>query len=266
MSLNPLELTDLECLKIWQGRNGFKKSGRNGFELQYRPISSAEIPSGYALDRYGLLFCEEFGSSREKICDEKTQSASFNAGKRGWKYQGSPAPLHTQFSSQVYLPEVREEANTLVDEDWLQSTLLRNMSHSCSSSPIPRTRSRQSSTPYEEQQPSQSASKSRPVHGAKRTAEDIEFEDMMCLMNRNMTQTKSEDQDISNQMAQMDEQRDLLGMQLPREADGFSEPSALRTKQRLRDLDEKWTQWNTKRSSLREGFKRRCLIFLKGIK
>ncbi|KAH7108736.1 hypothetical protein B0J11DRAFT_416396, partial [Dendryphion nanum] len=54
-TLNPLELTDRECLKIWQGQNGFKKSGRNGFELQYRPISNAKIPSGYALDRYGLL-------------------------------------------------------------------------------------------------------------------------------------------------------------------------------------------------------------------
>ncbi|KAH7111060.1 hypothetical protein B0J11DRAFT_598925 [Dendryphion nanum] len=266
MSLNPLELTDLECLKIWQGQNRFKKSGRNGFELQYRPISNAEIPSGYALDRYGLLVCEEFGSPQEKICDGKAQSASFDVGKRDWKYQRSPAPLHIQCSSQVYRPEAREEANTLIDEDWIQSTLLRNISHSCPSSPIPRTQSRQSSTPYEEQQSSQSASKSRPVHGAKRTAEDIEFEDMMCLMDRNMTQTKSEDQDISNQMAQMSDQRDLLGMQLPREADRFSEPSALHTKQQLRDLDEKWTQWNTKRSSLREDFKRRCLIFLKGTK
>lgn len=268
MSTNPLELMDLEYLKKWQGQSEFRQRGRNRFELQYQPILNSEIPSGYAFDQYGLIVHKEFGSVQEEIFGEEAQSTSVEArlnGTCGRKTQHSPVPLRTLSLSQVDLPEVLEGASTLVDENWIQSTLLSTMSQSCSSPVTSRALSRQLSASHEEQQSSLSATtNNQPMRRVKRTAGDIEFEDLMCLMHKTLTLIESKDHSISNRMVQIDKQRESLRMQLPREADRFPEPSTQCTKQKIRDMDEEWTKQDREKRSLRESYKRRCLIFLRG--
>ena len=78
---------------------------------------------------------------------------------------------------------------------------------------------------YEEEQSALLATNNQQVRRARHTAEDIEFEDLMRLMDMTMASIKSENQSISNQMTQIDQQRESLRMQLLRKAGGFLEPS-----------------------------------------
>jgi hypothetical protein len=54
-STNPIDLIDLEHLKVWSDKNDFEKKGNKGFTLKYQPIPNLDLPPGYALDRYGLI-------------------------------------------------------------------------------------------------------------------------------------------------------------------------------------------------------------------
>jgi hypothetical protein len=63
-SVNPICLLDLEHLIAWPDKSDFERKGRKTCTLKYEPIMESELPSGYALDQYGL------------IVDDHTQLAS----------------------------------------------------------------------------------------------------------------------------------------------------------------------------------------------
>ncbi|KAF2195607.1 hypothetical protein K469DRAFT_490957, partial [Zopfia rhizophila CBS 207.26] len=52
-SINPVIRNDLEHLCDWRDTSDFTKTGKNGFTVQCKPISS--LPEGYTFDRYGLI-------------------------------------------------------------------------------------------------------------------------------------------------------------------------------------------------------------------
>jgi hypothetical protein len=54
-SVNPVYLLDLEHLLAWPNKSDFERKGRKACTLKYEPIMESELPSGYALDQYGLI-------------------------------------------------------------------------------------------------------------------------------------------------------------------------------------------------------------------
>jgi hypothetical protein len=53
--VNPVYLLDLEHLVAWRDKSEFERKGRKACTLKYEPIMESELPSGYALDQYGLI-------------------------------------------------------------------------------------------------------------------------------------------------------------------------------------------------------------------
>ncbi|KAF2647718.1 hypothetical protein K491DRAFT_291679 [Lophiostoma macrostomum CBS 122681] len=75
VSAHPLAQIDLEHLTQWQGEIAFKKEGCDGFTLELQPITSSDLPTGYALDRYGLIVSEKIIDRPEPAEQTATQWA-----------------------------------------------------------------------------------------------------------------------------------------------------------------------------------------------
>jgi hypothetical protein len=56
--VNPVYLLDLEHLVAWPDKSDFERKGRKACTLKYEPITESELPSGYALDQYGLIVAD----------------------------------------------------------------------------------------------------------------------------------------------------------------------------------------------------------------
>jgi hypothetical protein len=60
VSLNSINLVDLEHLKTWSEKNDYEKKGRKTCILKYHPLTRSALPAGYAFDQYGLVVRAEF--------------------------------------------------------------------------------------------------------------------------------------------------------------------------------------------------------------
>jgi hypothetical protein len=59
VSVNPINLVDLEHLKTWSEKNDYERKGRKTCTLKYHPITRSALPAGYAFDQYGLIVLKE---------------------------------------------------------------------------------------------------------------------------------------------------------------------------------------------------------------
>ena len=67
MSVNPLEVADLQHLKVWPGITDFHKRGRMSYSLKFQPLSETDLPTGYAFDQYGLIVPAKFACQASKL-------------------------------------------------------------------------------------------------------------------------------------------------------------------------------------------------------
>ncbi|KAF1973600.1 hypothetical protein BU23DRAFT_598980 [Bimuria novae-zelandiae CBS 107.79] len=67
VSVNHIELIDLEHLKLWLEQDAFTKRGSKGFTLPYKRVSDTDLPAGYVFDRYGLIVSKEAVSQPQPV-------------------------------------------------------------------------------------------------------------------------------------------------------------------------------------------------------
>jgi hypothetical protein len=100
-STNPVYLLDLEHLIAWPDKCDFERKGRKAYTLKYEPIVEADLPPGYAFDRYGLVVPSHLAlpaaaqpvevKSTSYLCDSESEATTtappYNPSSRRRSYQ-----------------------------------------------------------------------------------------------------------------------------------------------------------------------------------
>ena len=71
---NPIELIDLEQLKVWPDKSDFEK-GRYECRLKYQQVTESDLPDGYGFDQYGLVVPAEVACRLQPATHLNAQSA-----------------------------------------------------------------------------------------------------------------------------------------------------------------------------------------------